>query len=716
MLLWDKPETIEGFVTYGDDENNALYYVIPNEPRFRIASNGLPVFEFIKYRDPISRPGGKVGGGYIVFDVEVVVPDDKMQKIQSKLQERLGRPVQTGTPNYLHGTVSLQILDSSGTMVEKIRSPGSPSLYGRLITPVTVELSPQGADLLEAALQGKGGTVQVTYDVFVPVRLPPLTVKISFSAAKFMEFHQKVDINWSLYGDDEYRQSLEETFHSPEYSDVNIVPGPGTTQEVQDKVREWALRTLDDAVKRLVVGDIAPVSPDDRKLPDDIEDLWRDVTTKKIASFQNTYREGQVMEWNPKLQGTLPNITTLLDPQGQPLKWEDFAITVNLDDPFFKKLQVSARVNADFANLPIFNVVTHLQYEQELPVSFAFQNSNDILKFEPFVKNNNFKYKFRYEVNYDDSTQTYASPVIETNDQFLTINVADTGIFRVDIIAGDLNFDKPDKPKVEKAQVTLRYEDEANGVAPIDQVFTLDSAHISHHFAKAIFQPQRNPYAYQVKYFMADGKELQGALLERRSQQLVINDPFAATKLVSINAIGNLETDISTIDLNLKYEDTANQYVQERSLRLSRAVPAFEWTFPVISETAGQIVYSGVIQFKDQTFQQIPETRATTNLILVEKDRNKFLEVMVVPDLIDWTKVKFTKASLRYVDPPNGINEAKDYILRNGTTIPTWKIEIKDTSKKAYNWHASFFLNDNTRKDTPLVTTEEPTIILEVPA
>ena len=143
MLMWDKPQMVEGVTVYGDDRSVSTFYVFPNTPRYRIDEQGNPVFKFLKYRNPIDRPGGKKGGGFCIFDVEFVVPDDVLEKVKGTLQEQLDarfrdvnpKPqVQVGQLSYTKGQAQLQMLDSGGAMVEKIQNPGAPSLYGRMAT------------------------------------------------------------------------------------------------------------------------------------------------------------------------------------------------------------------------------------------------------------------------------------------------------------------------------------------------------------------------------------------------------------------------------------------------------------------------------------------------------------------------------------------------------------------------------------------------------
>jgi hypothetical protein len=196
MLKWDQPQMIEGVTVYGDHASINTFYVFPDSPRYRIdPKTGLPVFRFLKYRNPVDRAGGKKGGGFIIFDVEFVVDQDTLNKVTAKLQEQLDQryknivpkpQVQIGQISYLRGASNLQVLDSGGGLVQKIQNPGAPSLYGHMITPFTVELSDLGAPLAEQALQGSGGIVQVIYDLWTPVRLPDMTVTAWLNASKLI--------------------------------------------------------------------------------------------------------------------------------------------------------------------------------------------------------------------------------------------------------------------------------------------------------------------------------------------------------------------------------------------------------------------------------------------------------------------------------------------------------------------------------------------------
>jgi hypothetical protein len=722
MLLWHQPgTTTAGFTYFHDDAKPNLFYVLPKQPRFRIGEDGNPVFELLKYKKPIERANGVVGGGYVIFDVEFSLTPAEQAAIVTELQARLDTDfggsdkapkVEIGDIPYLRGTAGIQILDSGGTMVTKVHGPAAPALYGNMVTPFTAELSQEGATLLESALQDKGGVVQVFYDIFTPVKLPPMTAEVWFNADKMMEFHQNVQIDWSLWGEDEYRESVQEQFRSSEVHQIKIDPGAVTDQKVIQAVTDWARSTLETATKRLVLGDIPSITEDQRKVPDGIDNLWRDFRVDKSASFYEKYEENHVMEWNPAPRGTLPNITTLNGPDGKPLLWSQFAREVDLDDPFFRTLKVSVRANAPFSALPIDSVEVKLAYEGDRTYTheYSLMKPDDLGKFEAFVRDNNYKYHYSYQVNYKGESRNFQSSVIETDEEVLTINVGDTGVLDVEVSPGDIDFSQ-----VTRAQVVLTYDDPANSVAPIERSVIIDKDHLTARIQEVVFSPVAQPYKYSVKYTMANGKELASSRpIESRSQKLFVNDPFSATRTISVRAFGDLNARIDTIFLDLVYEDAANSYTQTKSVALNKANPFVDWSIPVIDDKAGGVTYSGTIRFQNGSIETLAVAKAEGNTIMVGDVPRT---ISVLPDLIDFAKAKLVKVALHYADPANGIDETGDLVFRAGAKETSWSHAFRKGGAGTYHYDISYFVGGAPApKKVDGDTSELVLVVPEVPA
>ena len=717
MIAFDRSDVIEGVTVYADHLDIATSYLLPNTPRFRLDDKKKPVFKFLKYKFPVDRPDGKKGGGFLIFDVEFTVDDQVREKVRAKLQERLNAKTQNVNPKpqVKLGTLrpistsplgkpstTVQLLDSGGALVQRIQNPGQPSLFGNFITPITVELSPEGATLAEKALQGQGGVVQVAYNLPMVVRIPPLTANVDFWASKFMSFHQEVNVGKNIWGTPRSRsEQVKEFFDSKEFARVHVDPGMVTDQKVIQAVTDWGWATLDDAVKRMVLKDIDPVKDDQRKVDESLNHLTRDIMVTRMVDFHRVFRQDMAMDWDPAPRGTLVNITNIPG-----VKWSDHASVVDLDDPFFKQLNLIIQANADFQNLPIFSVDVNIQYgKNKNPQTFSFKTPADIGKFNASLEGNDWKYKYSYKVHYKGMSQAFESKPKETNETNLTIDAGDTGILTVDVIPGDIDFSE-----VRAAQVTMRYE--PDGAQPIEQMFMLDKPESSVRFQKIVLQEINKPYKYKVKYMMKNGKEFQSPdWTEGRSPTLMINDVFNAIKTIGIRARGNFDTDVDVILVDLTYTDAGNKYTQTKSVALTKDTKFFDWQIPVISETGGVVSYSGTIKYQNNKEEPFKGETAE-NTILVGPKVTGFLEVSVMPDLIDFGQVKLAKISLSYNDQPNSVNAKKDVVFRPGASnTETFKVELKDKNKTSYEWQAQFFLNDGSTKKTPVNTTEEQTLV-----
>jgi len=727
MLQIDKFEQIEDVTVYGDDKSDFTFYPVPQTPRFRL-ENGRPAFKFIKYRE-LRKEGNDLFGGVCAFDTEFVVAPDKLAAVKAELQntvnalyqQRGQQPPQivVAPLTYTGGTANLNI-GEGGTLVEKVRGAGKPSLYGNNVATFWVELTKAGATVFEQALQGQGGFVSVVYDLKIWAKLPAITARGWWHASQFYSFVQEIDTEDNFWSEDSYEESIRETMRKNDVmgTEFSFVGNPALSAadqlKMEQEIRAAVTRQLEDAVERNMLKEIEKTDPDTKSLREDqdIEDIKRTVTKTQIADVNISFKESQVIQWNIVPQGLLPNITTMKGPDGKTFNWKDYALEVDLNDPFFQTLEVSVRVNADFANLPIFNVEAKLSYPfgPDKPVQeYVFASPDDVGRFRTFVADQNRKYKFVYQVNYKGDSRVFTSEEVMTDDTQLTINVDDLGILVVDIAPGDINF-----TQVKQAQLVVRYEDQ--GIAPIERQFTLTPDKNTYQIREVIFKPRTRPIKYRVKYFMTDGREFEVTEKEQDAPQIYINDPFSAMKTVGLRAVGDLNAKIQSIMVDLVYKDAANNnFTQTKSMALSKATPFFDWTFPVIDENAGEVRYAGTIQYMDGTTRDIPETvaaRSTIQLGDVVADR---LEVMVVPDLIDFTAVKLVNVSLHYTDAANQVDERKDLIFKAGEQAKTWTVDLKNKAARDYKWSARFFMADGTRKEVTDQPGQGETVILEVP-
>ena len=211
-------------VTVWEDEGRYdVFYALPQSPRFRI-QDGRPIVKEIIYRTIVPRADGRRGGGYVMFDTELAISGDTLKTLMAALDARVTAehqrrqlpgpppPAQLGSMTFTKGTVKL-LLEKDGVLIEDVKSAGKPSFYGPNVATFAVELSPEGAAVFSAAMKGEGASlVSVVYDLSFWVKLPPLTAEVWFNASQFYSFYQSIDTNWSLWGEDDYRETIREQF------------------------------------------------------------------------------------------------------------------------------------------------------------------------------------------------------------------------------------------------------------------------------------------------------------------------------------------------------------------------------------------------------------------------------------------------------------------------------------------------------------------------
>ncbi|MFT3861566.1 hypothetical protein [Micropruina sp.] len=716
MLKWDKVETINGLSVYADDTDANTWYALPQTPRFRI-DNGKPVFRFIKYKFPIEHSSGKKGGGFLICDVEFGMTPSEEQALREVLQERVttrwfgaGDPpkAKIGQLSFTRGAASVQIVDAGGELVQKVTNPASPSLYGKMVLPITVELSPEGATLLEQALQGDGGIVQVAYDLWTPVKLPDVSAHVWFDLSKTMHFHQHIDVEERICAEDDYSEAITQIITSSDSGEITIIPGAGTDAKAIDAVTAWATKTMADAATRMVLGDAPLQSPEEiRKLytEQDFENIDVDFFDHRNAHFDQWFRVGQVMEWNPAPRGTLPNITSMKGPDGKAYEWKNFSTTVDLNDPFFRTMKVSMRVNADFEKLPLHSVELKVAYDpagQNIVVEPVFTDADGSESMEAFIANNNRFYSYSYQVNYKGETRPYMSAEKTSNDPSLVINVGDLGILHLDVSPGDLNFDQ-----VSAAQVRLWY---GEGTDRIETSMSLTNDDPKHNWTKVIFAERRAPVHYQVKYFMADGREFDGPELTTGANELPINDPFASTRTINIRGFGDFAGRIDTIFVDLTYTDSINNYSQTKSVALNAGSTFDEWSFPAILPDGGELSYVVNIRYKDGTVETHPAAPIIGTTVMVG-DVQLMQKVDVMADLIDFTAVRLVKVTLRTTEP--GVTAATDLVFKSGgLTTQSWEYPYEDAGQRKLDYTIMYFAADGTSASKTVTGSVETTIVL----
>jgi hypothetical protein len=587
-------------------------------------------------------------------------------------------------------------------------------MYGSNVVAMSAELNQLGAPIFEAVMKSQGaGGVRVEYTFEFAARLPPVTATGTWHASKFYSFTQTVDFEENFWSEDDFTENVSELFLNSESRQVVVNPGAlvNTDPEVAkllETVRSNVERQLDEAVKRNLLDAIPPENRDFSKIRDeDFENIKRTVTTNKISDVSISFTEAQVTSVEVHPQANMQSLVS------QGFNWDDYAIEADTDDPFFRQLNLTIQVNADFENLPIFSVDVSIDYPpwtaRHGVQTFSFRKADDIGKFTAFIEDNSTKFKYSYVVNYKGESRVFTSRPLDHEGNDLKINVDELGLWLVDVEVGDMNFEQ-----VGSAVLTLEHPEIEPGVPPVCR-FQIDKDHKKFEVKELLLRPAQ-PYTATIKYFMKDGREYVRELPNQKGQRFYVDDPFSATRVVQLRTRGDFERRIDTIFVDLTYDDERNGYRQTSSMALSKDKRFADWSFPVVDERAGKVTYHAITTFKDGTSAESGDQPLSGTTLLLGED-TATLTVKLIPDLIDWNAVKLATIELHYTDAENTIDERESFTFRKGSPEAKWELAIRDRSKNTYEWTAKFFMADGSRKElasTGPVTDED--FIIELPA
>ncbi len=720
-----RQQQIEGLSVFGDDNQSNKFYVMPDQPRFRIDDQTKkPVFKFIKYKMPVDRPDGKKGGGFVIFDSQFVVLPGTLAKIQSALDSQVqaatqssGGPPMTAEIDHIpftDATASLTLLDTSGVFVSKVDSPGKPSVFGSMVCPFTAELTPEGATMLEAAMSGSGGVAQVSYDLHFPATFPPITGTIWFDASKFYSFYQSVDKSGGSWdsGNDTERDTQQTEFISSnsgnvtfDFSNLGNLDAD-TAKKVHDAIENWGWGQIDAATKAITLPDITPATATGDH---GMDHYSSNQSTYEEASFSRTINEREGISFETNQGATLPNIVEM------GFKWSDFADDVDLNDPFFATISASVAENADFAKYAINSVDVHLEYTKTTPPTdkdFHFTKPDDLYKFDADTANGDMNYAYSFQVNYTDQSNAYQAALVTTDHTAITINANDLGILYAELTIGHVDFTKT--PKV---QVAVTYPDPDGAGQPISQQFMFDvNTKGPQSMLAVLLKPVDKPYTYVVTYILDDGTQMVMDAVQSQASQVFINSPFVLHTF-SFLAEGDFTNSIDNIFLKMSYEDDVNKIQQSTDYTFSASARQKDWQIPIVANSKGTISYSGVISYKNHTTENLPSASTTSDLIEFGPPNQVIVSVLPDATLIDFSKVKLITVNLEYQDPANQIDVKQEFKLMQGATVQPWTFYARDPSKTSYSWTAAFYMATTppTVVNTPTATSSDSDLILMMP-
>lgn len=208
MLQLDaRTMTVEGVTVFRDHADNSQFWYLPGPVALaRREADQRSKFTYLKYK---TAPGAaKRGGGYLMIEVNLRLDSDLERRVLERLASiSHGRPKLAPVP-FDDGSVSCVALNVQGaggtrataapegsfSAVETILGAAKPSLAGENNAVFSLELSAEGATILEKAFKDGTTPIGVIYDLKYTGLRPAFNVKITANFTQiFTHFSASAD-------------------------------------------------------------------------------------------------------------------------------------------------------------------------------------------------------------------------------------------------------------------------------------------------------------------------------------------------------------------------------------------------------------------------------------------------------------------------------------------------------------------------------------------
>lgn len=710
-------------IFWGDTEQNNKFYLWPEAPRFRRNENenGKPVFSFYKYTQNKEGADGEMKGGYLSFDAEFALDTSVIDAAKVQIAKEKGFPEGTeiiiGTIPYTDGSVHFTVPDDKG-FVTKINTDSKPSLSGRNIATVAIELTPSGATLFYDALTGKTSSIlQVAYELRFNTLLPAAKVNLKYSASRAFSYYRDahVDTHSSKSGNDYYDTITQEVIEKSG-GKCEVEFGSDVSEDLKKQVREWALATYKDMVQKSVFDALKDIGADKPGAGDKVK---IEKAIKNSKDFDVSYKEKQTINYHLEPKGTIENLLAIKGIDGRTFNIDEFFKVINLDDNFFDYLNVKPNVHGlDWKLTKLADISVTLDYgkdQNERRRTYGFDAEGNLIKTKenpyPFTasfmhdSSNKPIYEYNYSIaaNFNGSIPSYKSGMLQSREPNLSIGPSDLNFLCVSLLTSSLI----DWDKIK----SINFDIECQGikVPTIEFNKNLTKKDIAYPIGVPPTTGKIYEYTYTITYNMSEGT----FKATNTTNQFDLIIPDFASENVTYTFMADDDPTIRNIFLTLEYEDNNNKYKKRiDDIDIFKCEnKEYSWKIPVIDVNGGDVYYSGDIVYNDgKETRQIPRTKASSHRIQVYHGSPK-LTLEIDSYLVDWSKYQTVIISLEYIDEANKIHQKGSKKFTSGIDSDTWVINIADINKKEYSWSGQFITVDKkVFKLSPVMCSDNPLI------
>jgi len=247
---------------------------------------------------------------------------------------------------------------------------------------------------------------------------------------------------------------------------------------------------------------------------------------------------------------------------------------IDLDDPFFKVLDVEVSTIADFDGLDLQSIVVDLQYggtidEPRVVGSVNFTKASSAPHhFQAFRDLDDFSYRYRLSYKFGQAERIaaqrhdYQTPWRASTSRALVVHPPDD----VEMLHVFLEPRVVDWDIVDKIETHLVYDDKPDNFHD-EHRYLVSSASPRQEWIVRLTDPARDGYQVQHLWHLKDSSEIQGALEPASGAQLFIGDPFADRLPIIIHPQVDSHN-VLRVEVELHYDDPDNHMEVRKNVEI----------------------------------------------------------------------------------------------------------------------------------------------------
>ncbi|MCA9652501.1 MAG: hypothetical protein KC501_21475 [Myxococcales bacterium] len=657
----------------------------------------------------------------------------------------------TGLP-VLDGTVSIGLLGESSTdeatrgeFVASLIGAGKVSMTGNQRAAFQAKLTQEGAVLLWEAFENNLPAVLVTYDLLFHHRLDGVVVKVTCFAQKahtlFHEQWEHLEENASFsrkhspghttvsYSHSQRMSAadvLREVASANQFSHVSLEPSVPLDPEVEQSLIDVGNSMLSDFLANAFL-DYHPMEATPDELPDvqtqlpeyggtkyghDTIDQYslKDWSQTMTATLNHTFEMKRVLEGRVGPQANLANIFDGFDVA-------EFRTQLDLEDDWYKYLDVQVMCTTNFTRDPVDLVKVHLKYEESGPLG----NQNEVADFvfradDPGPKHflsyladvKKRSYDYQIDVFYRDSDQVYTIED-DTDETVLVLDTDSLGVLKVAVQMGLINWSR-----IAQIKVDLSY---GNGASRKETQMVFDENNQHHEWVEVIGAKVTQAYTYKLTVRTKDDQRIELPEDRSRSGVLVIDSPLRDELEVIVVPAGNFGSGglLSQVLVALRYTYEDGR-VEDAIVSLAKEGDNKKWTVPLVDSSRREYEYQVKVVYSDGVVREDAWRKTDTNVLSVGDAFSVRVEIIPTLLAIPPGRFSFGTLHLRFHDAQDPTYDSETTLTITEFTKPlSWRFRLASPERRSYSYQLTLYDAEGNEHRLEEATEAKNVLVLKPP-